>query len=186
MENETSVLEKLLGFYHPCFDLKRPFAVGETVYDAYAFCDVTSSRYVLIERAELWRAYTFEHVFFRETDLFSRSELQEYERQLREQIEPEFVRKGQKYPIPNHMCTYLTGIFICHQAVSGDTVRAIRKHRFRLNYRFALRGYCESRLVVLDLDKKQIYGNAAAKSLAKRLKQQLTSLEFDIITGGKI
>ena len=167
-------MDRLLQFYEPCFDLKRPFAVGETLYDAYAFCDVTSSKYVLVEKAELWRAYTFEHVFFREIDMFSQGELQEYEKQLREQIGPEFVRKGQKYPIPDHMCTYLTGIFICRQAVSGDVIRAIRKHRFRLNYRFALRGYCDSRLAVLDLVNGQIYGNTAAKLLVKRLKQQLT------------
>lgn len=167
-------MDRLLRFYEPCFDLKSPFAVGETLYDAYAFCDVTSSKYVLVEKAELWRAYTFEHVFFREIDVFSQGELQKYEKQLREQIEPEFVRKGQKYPIPDHMCTYLTGIFICRQAVSKDAIRAIRKHRFRLNYRFALRGYCESRLAVLDLENGQIYGNTAAKLLVKRLKQQLT------------
>ena len=167
-------MDRLLQFYEPCFDLKRPFAVGETLYDAYAFCDVTSSKYVLVEKAELWRAYTFEHVFFREIDMFSQGELQEYEKQLREQIEPEFVRKGQKYPIPDHMCTYLTGIFICRQAVSGDVIRVIRKHRFRLNYRFARRGYCASRLAVLDLENGQIYGNTAAKLLVKRLKQQLT------------
>ena len=58
MEKESSVLDRLLQFYEPCFDLKRPFAVGETLYDAYAFCDVTSSKYVLVEKAELWRAYT--------------------------------------------------------------------------------------------------------------------------------
>lgn len=166
-------MDRLLRFYEPCFDLKSPFAVGEVFYDAYAFCDVTSSKYVLVEKAELWRAYTFEHVFFREIDMFSQEELQKYEKQLREQIEPEFVRKGQKYPIPDHMCTYLTGIFICRQAVSKDVIRAIRKHRFRLNYRFALRGYCESRLAVLDLENGQIYGNTAAKLLVKRLKQQL-------------
>lgn len=168
------VLEKLLRFYEPCFDLERPFAVGETVYDAYAFCDVTNSKYVLVEKAELWRAYTFEHVFFRETDAFSERELQEYERQLREKIESAFVRKGQKYPIPDHMCTYLTGIFLSRRAVSEEAVRAVKKHKFRKIYRFALRGYCESCLAVLDLENRQIYANAAAKPLAKRLGQQLS------------
>lgn len=171
---EDSVLERLLRLYEPCFDLKRPFVAGETLYDAYAFCDVTSRKYVLVEKAELWRAYTFEHVFFREIDVFSQKELQEYERQLQEKLEPEFVRGGEKCPMPNHMCTYLTGIFLSRGAVSKDAIRAAKKHKFRRNYRFALRGYCESRLAVLDLEKKQIYGNAAAKPLAKRLKQQLT------------
>lgn len=172
MERADAVLENLLRFYEPCFDIKKPFVVGETHYDAYAFCDVTSSKYVLVEKAELWRAYTFEHVFFRNIVSFTQEELQAYERQLQETIEPAFVRRGQKYPIPDHMCTYLTGIFICCQAVSKEHIRAIRRHRFCKHYRFALRGYCESRLVVWDLETGQIYGNAAAKPLVKNLKQR--------------
>ncbi len=164
------VMGQLLCLYEPCFDIERPFRVGDTVYDAYAFCDVTSSRYVLVERAELWRACTFEHVFFREMDVFTERALRGYERQLRDEIEPGFVRKGERYPVRDHMCSYLTGIFICRRAVPADVLRQIRRHKFRCYYRYALRGYCESRLVIFDMEKGQIYGNGAAKPLIKRYR----------------
>lgn len=163
-------LERLLDLYEPCFDIESPFTVGDTVYDAYAFCDVTSSKYVLVERAELWRAYTFEHVFFMETDVFSEEMLRRYESQLQGEIEPRFVRRGERYPVQDHMCSYLTGIFICREAVPEDMLRQIRRHKFRSYYKFALRGYCESRLVVFDLEKGQVYGNRAARSLIKRYR----------------
>ena len=167
------VTEALLGLYAPCFDIARPFAVGKVVYGGYAFCNVTSSRYVLVQKAELWRAYTFEHVFFREMDVFSGADLRGYERQLQEEIEPGFVRRGERYPQPDHMCTYITGIFICRGAVSGDVRRQIRRHRFHLNYRFALRGYCESRLLVFDLQEGRICGNRAAKPLVKEYRHMV-------------
>lgn len=161
-------MEELISLHAPCFDIARPFAVGQEVYDAYAFCTVTNSRYVLVEEAELWRACTFEHVFFREMDVFSQRAQQGYERQIRERIEPEFVRKGERYPAPDHMCTYITGIFISRQAVSKEQIRQIRRHRFRRDYKFSFRGYCQSRLVVFDLANGQIYGNRAAEPLVRR------------------
>lgn len=167
------VTEALLGLYAPCFDIERLFVVGKVVYDAYAFCNVTNSKYVLIQKAELWRAYTFEHVFFREVDVLSEENLRGYERQLSEEIEPRFVRRGERYPVPDHMCTYITGIFICRKAVAKDVRRQIRRHRFHLNYRFALRGYCESRLLVLDLEAERIYGNRAARPLAKEYRHMV-------------
>ena len=163
-------MEELLGQYASCFDIKRPFAVGDTVYDAYAFCNVASSKYVLVERAELWRAYNFEHVFFREMDVLSEADVCGYERQIREVIEPGFVRNGERYPVKDHMCTYLTGIFICHGTVFEAARARIRRHKLHLEYRFALRGYCESRLLVFDLGQGRLYGNRAAKPLIKRFR----------------
>lgn len=164
------VMEHLLDLYGSCYDIERPFTVGDTVYDAYASCDVTSSRYVLVKSAELWRVCTFEHVFIREIDGSSEEALRRYESQLREVIEPGFVRKGERYPVQDHMCSYLTGIFICRSAVSEEVLRHIRRHRFRIYYKLALRGYCESRLAVFDLEKGRIYGNRAAKPLIKRYR----------------
>lgn len=164
------VLEELLGLHAPCFDIERPYALGGEVYDAYAFCTVTNSRYVLVEGAELWRACTFEHVFFREMDVFSQRAQQGYERQIQERIEPELVRKGDRYPPPDHMCTYITGIFISRGTVPRERIRQIRRHRFRRDYMFSFRGYCQSRLVVFDLANGQIYGNRAAEPLVKRYR----------------
>ncbi len=165
------VLEELIRLHAPCFDIERPFVLGQEIYDAYAFCKVTNSRYVLVERAELWRACTFEHVFFREMDAFTEEAQRGYERQIRERIEPEFVRKGAKYPPPDHMCTYITGIFISRGEMSRERIRQIRRHRSRRDYRFSLRGYYESRLVVFDLAVGRIYGSRAAGPLVKRYRR---------------
>ena len=165
------VLEELIGLHAPCFDIRRPFILGREVYDGYAFCTVTHSRYVLVEQAQLWKACTFEHVFFKEMDVFTEDAQRGYERQIREQIEPELVRKGARYPPPDHMCTYITGIFISRGGMSKERIRQIRRHRSRRDYRFSLRGYYESRLVVIELAAGRIYGNRAAGPLVKRYRR---------------
>lgn len=167
------LLERLLRFYEAYFDIYRDFTAGGDKYDAYAFCNVCNTKYVLVKSAQLWRAHSYEHVFFRKMDELSLEELQQRQKKLREHIEPEFVRKGQKCPPADHMCTYLTTVFICCKALDKEQIRQIRRHKFHRNYRFALRGYCESRLAVFDLESGKIYGNGPAKSLLKKYKQFL-------------
>lgn len=165
------ILEQLLQCYEAYFDIERPFVSGGVLYDAYAYCQVKNAKYALVKSAQLWSACTYEHVFIQEMDRLSCEKLKEWQRRLREQIEPEFVRRGCKCPPPDHMCTYLTSVFICRQALDRELLRQIRRHRFHLNYRFALRGYCESRLAVFDLEKGQVYGNRAARPLMKKYKK---------------
>lgn len=165
------LLEQLLQCYEAYFDIERPFTDGGVLYDAYAYCEVKNAKYALVKSAQLWSACTYEHVFFQEMDKLSCEKLKDWQRRLRDQIEPEFVRRGCKCPPPDHMCTYLTNVFISQQALDSELIRQIRRHRFHLNYRFALRGYCESRLAVFDLEKGQVYGNGAARALVRKYKK---------------
>jgi hypothetical protein len=50
------LFEKLLESYRSAFDITRPFDVNGDIYDAYAAFNVTSAKYVLVKKAELWRA----------------------------------------------------------------------------------------------------------------------------------
>ena len=45
--------------------------------------------------------------------------------------------------------------------------------RFYKNYRLSLRGYCELRILVIDLVNNRLIGNAAARGLVKDYKRFL-------------
>lgn len=171
MEESREVLHKLLRYYEAHFDIESPFTVGQAVYDAYGYFCMANTKYVLVKEAQMWRADLFEHIFFKIVDVFTDGELEEYKCRIRGRLEPEFVRKGEKYPIKDHMCTSLTHVFICRQAIQRDVARQVRRHKFRRYYRFALRGYCEGRLVAIDLEKRKIYGNPSARHLVKCYRQ---------------
>lgn len=82
------------------------------------------------------------------------------------------VRHGEKCPPPNHMYTYITGVFIC-DSVDEQAKKLIRKFKFMKNYRFTIRGYCDARIVVFDLKNKKLYGNGAAREIIKGYKKIL-------------
>ena len=62
--NSEYILDKIVDTYRSNFDVEEPYEFHGEVYDAYAGFCMTSAKYVLVKRAELWRAHCFEHAFF--------------------------------------------------------------------------------------------------------------------------
>lgn len=165
------LLERLLRSYRQSFDIERPYVLEGEEYDAYGAFDVTSAKYVLTKKAELWRAQCYEHVFFRRMDVLTEGELDRFRRQIVEYIEPNMVRHGEKCPPENHMYTFVTGIYISEEGISQEVIHRIKRFKYMKNYRFTIRGYCDARLLVFDMKNKKIYGNLAAKDLIKGYKK---------------
>ena len=160
-------LEKILASYQEAFDITRPFDVNEDRYDAYAAFSVTSAKYVLVEKAELWRANCYEHTFFKCCRSFAPEILDVFGREIVEYIEPRIVRQGRDCMEKDHMYTFITGIFICDEAIPEELKKQIKRFRFFKNYRFGIRGYTEARLLVFDMENKKVMGNRAARELVK-------------------
>lgn len=167
----SDLLSKLLTSFRESYDVERPCEINGCFYDAYARFNAVSAKYVLVKKAELWRAECFEHVFFRLcTEEFSKECIEEYKRQIEEYIEPELVRGGEKWPKENHMYTYMTAVYICEKGVLEEAKKAVRSFCYLRNYKLTIRGYSEARILVFDLKNRRIFGNRAAKELVKGYK----------------
>ncbi|MGN0422419.1 MAG: hypothetical protein ACI4EY_06750 [Lachnospiraceae bacterium] len=161
------LLERLLKSYQSSYDIEKAYDINGDIYDAHASFNVTSAKYVLVKKAELWRANCFEHVFFRVLDQLSVEDIERYREQVVSYIEPQLVRGGKKCPEKDHMYTYMTGIFIAEDGVTDEVKKMVKRFSYVKNYRFTIRGYSEVRLLVFDLKNKKIFGNRAAKDLVK-------------------
>lgn len=164
-------LAKLLCSYQDHFDIEKPYRMHDDIFDAYAGFSVTNSKYVLVKKAELWRADCHEHVFFQIKDRLNEEILDSFRSQIQDYIEPQLVRNGGRWPAKDHMYTYLTGIFICREEISPSTIKALKKFRYEKNYLWTFRGYCQARILVFDLKNRRILGNTAAKQLIKGYKK---------------
>lgn len=164
-------LEKILASYQEAFDITRPFDVNGDSYDAYAAFNVTSSKYVLVEKAELWRADCYEHTFFKCCQSFDTEMPDVFHREIVEYIEPQIVRQGRDCMEKDHMYTFITGIFLCDTAVPEELKKAVKGFKFFKNYRFGIRGYAEARILVFDMENNRVMGNRAARELIKGYKK---------------
>lgn len=165
------LLEKLLVSYQSAFDITRPYDVNGDTYDAYAAFNVTSAKYVLVKKAELWRADCYEHTFFSCRDTMCAQDLDRFKEEIVNYIEPELVREGKDCMEKDHMYTYITGIFLCEQGVSEELKQEIRRFKYFKNYRLGIRGYVQARLLVFDMKNQKVIGNRAARELIKGYKK---------------
>lgn len=166
-------LEKLINSYQSAFDIERPFDINGDIYDAYASFNVSSAKYVLIKKAELWRADCYEHTFFAHKNILQVEDLERFKKEIEDYIEPQLVRGGKACTEKDHMYTYITGIFVVEDGITDEVRKKIRKFKFFKNYKFGFRGYSEARLLIFDMKNKKVLGNPAARDLVKGYKKAL-------------
>ena len=163
-------LKELLRRYESSFDITHNFIFGNTTYPAYArFCSL-SEKYVLKKEATLWSIKAFEHVLFLQVDDFSEIEFENIKSVVTDLAEPEFVRRGEKYPEKDHMCTYLTFVVMTSKTPDKAMKKAIRKYHFDKGYLFNFRGHSEARLAVVSLEDGDVTTNYSGRELKDLLK----------------
>ena len=113
------MLDRILDTYSQSFDITKEYAVGSTVYDAYGYCNITNSKYVLVKKAELWRALCFEHVFFRKTSSLTASDIDTFLKHTARYIEPVLVRKGRKVLVVAAFASIVANTFMATYDANG-------------------------------------------------------------------
>lgn len=171
--SKEQFFDKLLQIYRQSFNVKENFKIGDNVYDAYGYCNITNAKYVLVKKAELWRALCFEHILFCKEDELKEERVDAFLEDTVKKIESEMVRKGEKYPEKNHMYSYITCVFICENGFTKEAAKKLKKAKFFKDYMFSIRGYTEMRLLAIDLSTNKIIGNNAARDLIKDYKKFL-------------
>lgn len=68
------------------------------------------------------------------------------------------------------MYSYVTLIFITNNIDDIEMKKRIKKYKFERNYLFLIRGYIQSRIVLIDLERKEITTNKIGKKLEKLYK----------------
>ena len=99
-------LDKLCHSYSGYFDVVRHEELkGHLV--AEAGLHIHSEKYVLVKAAKLWEADNNEYVYIFSVPVLTK----EIFEQCREQARVDGLQRIE--PGPNHMCSYITAIFLC-------------------------------------------------------------------------
>jgi hypothetical protein len=163
--------EKLIASHVGSYDLTPRFTVGNTTYDVYAHFSATSVGYVLVRAAELYQAHSFEHTFINVFGQLRAQDLFLFRSQIAETIEPELVRAGNAYPAKDHMCSFVTGLFVSEKPAGEAARQAAENFRYGKSYLLSWRGYCLARIVVFDLAAGEIFGSPYAREVVKGYKK---------------
>lgn len=179
------LLERLKKFYMSTFDLEESHSVvrnsdaesaerEEREFALYGHFNVDNSRYVLSKKAKLWEANCQEHLFVDvpgEGGRLDGRRLQDIDELLRQTVEPYYVRHGEKYPPANHMYSYITVVIVTDGPIEPEIKKLVKSYRFSKTYRFNLRGYMETRMVLISITDKTVITNQAGKPLTKAYRR---------------
>lgn len=169
MEN-LGYLNRILTEYEKTFDIHREYKVGNKKVDAYGYFNSYSEKYLLVKEVQLWETKAFEHIFFIQKENLDLSTLEELLSLIPSYIEPNLIRKGNKYPEKNHMYSYITFVILANNIPDLEVIKRVKKYKFEKSYLFSIRGYSQSRIVLIDTNNKNIYSNRSGKSLEKLYK----------------
>ncbi|MDO4290001.1 MAG: hypothetical protein Q4C41_02065 [Eggerthellaceae bacterium] len=157
------VLKRLLAAHETWFDVSRDHVFGGRTFPGYAEFHSSAEQYVLVKRAKLWEVNAHEYLFFVTADRLTAQRLED---------EVAFMTTkalDKVQPNPEHMTSYLSLVVIA-DAVDDDARRAVKKTRFRKNFKLGFQGWADLRLAVVDLSTSSIITNAMGKELRASLE----------------
>ncbi|MCI2047358.1 MAG: hypothetical protein LKJ90_06550 [Faecalibacterium sp.] len=162
-------LGRILHYYAGSFDVQAPCTWNGRPYAALAAMHAHEDQFVHLVGTTLWEADSHEFTLF-ETYENAPPTAEQVARSagvIRDEMEPQFVRGGNPLPPSEHQYTWLTVVLIAQKAPDEAAIRAVQHVKQTKFYRFYLRGYSEARMVLVDLENRRLYTNAAGKTLKK-------------------
>lgn len=165
--NSADYLNRLLLKYSGTFDIYQPYTILGREYPAYGYFFSHVEKYVLVRKANMWSADSYEHILFADPEELTEEHLKEYRQAVEEYIEPTLILKGEKFPEPNHMYSYITIAVVTKRALSPEVRKAVRKFKFEKSYMHSIRGYSQARLAVASMEDEAVCVNAMGRSLKK-------------------
>lgn len=178
--NSADYLDRLLLRYSGTFDIYQPYTILGREYPAYGYFFSHVEKYVLVRKANMWSADSYEHILFANVEELTLAHLEEYRQAIEEYIEPTLILKGEKLPEPNHMYSYITIAAVTEKALSPEVKKAVKKFKFEKSYMHSIRGYSQGRIAVASMEDGTVCQNGAGRTLKKLYKSV-----FEEVQAGK-
>ena len=178
--NTSDFLDRLLIRYMNSYDIIIPYTSDIPGCTAYGKFASRSEKYVLTRKANIWTVLGFEHVFFLEVKELAPDLTEEIGSIVTDELEPQLVRSGNKYPPKDHMYTFLTFVVLCGKKPEKNAVASLKKFRLRREYLLGFRGSFETHFICVDTETENITMNFRDPELKK-----IYIATFDDVKKGK-
>ncbi|QNB46349.1 hypothetical protein BR63_08490 [Thermanaerosceptrum fracticalcis] len=157
--------------YSRFYDIKEKPSFVPFPVELYAHFYQRNEKYFASKKINLWSLDHEEHCLVKYYDSLTKTDLEKMINTLKEGI-GHLVN-----PHPNHMKTFLTGVFITREKVSPEMSSLVEKFAYSKVFKFYLYGWCDLRLIVLDLSSRQVICNRAGREVRKFYESLLGDMD---------
>lgn len=154
-------LENIKGKFQFYYDLKDQPDIVPFPIDFYAHFYQANEKYFGLKNFNIWRMTHDEHCFVKYYENVSKDDVNNM---------IESLKSGINYlvePNEDHMKTFVTGVFFTENRPLESLEKYIEKFKYCKVYKFYLQGWCDIRLILIDLSSRKVYTNKAGKEVQK-------------------
>ena len=145
-------------FYH-YFDLYLNKDLAGRQFDLYGYCRMDNEKYIATRSVKIWEFIDYEHVMVKISDKFL---IDNFSKNFLDKLVEELVN-----PHSNHHQSYLTLVSIVNAEVNKENINWINKFKYSKSFLFGIRGWCDIRLIVVDIISDFIYTNQAGEKIVE-------------------
>jgi hypothetical protein len=174
---EENIVDKLEAYlrdleerYKYYYEAERNKEILGVKLDIFAKSSTEHFRQVLTKNIKIDQHYTKEYAAVKaEKKFVDKNEVEEFSKYLKSSINELFT------PSVDTMSTILNGVLISASGFSEEAVSFAKKFKFSKSFLLGIKGWCDIRLILVDLKEKKLYSNQKGKEVLSAYKIKSSS-----------
>lgn len=157
---QDEYMENLYRKFEKHFEIEKDVVVFGERIDINARFSNIKGRTFITKHDVVDKCENYEYCYIKRADIVTEKDISAYGQFLKKIVD-ECVKPGM-----DHMSTYVTGVIVGN-SIDNGTKKAIEMYRYSKAYRFYLRGWCDVRLICINMSSNEIITNKAGKQVKK-------------------
>lgn len=155
-------LEELQKRYQAHYNVEINKVIAGMQCDIYAISIIEHFRHILTKKIQIDQYRENEIILVKGLEQFVQNEVVRDFSQFLIEATSEFVK-----PSLDVMSHTINGILVSSEGFSGEAIESARKFKYGKTYCLGLKGWCDIRLLLLDLKDHLVYYNSKGKEVAE-------------------
>ena len=162
LEAYLKVLEERYKYY---YEVERDKEISGVKVDIFAKSSIEHFRQVLTKSIKIDQHYTKEYAAVKaEKRFLDKDEVEKFSKYLKSLINELFT------PSVDIMSTIINGVLVSASGFSEEAVSFAKKFKFSKSFLLGIKGWCDIRLILVDLKEEKLYSNQKGKEVLSAYK----------------
>ena len=169
---EENITDKLVAYlkdleerYKYYYEAERDKEISGVNVDIFAKSSTEHFRQVLTKNIKIDQHYTKEYTMVKAlSGLGNKNELKEFSQFLISSI------NRLSPPSVDTMSTVLNGVLVATSGFSEEAINFAKKFKFSKSFLLGIKGWCDIRLILVDLKEEKLYSNKKGKEVLSAYK----------------
>jgi len=167
LESYLKDLEERYKYY---YEVERDKEISGVKVDIFAKSSTEHFRQVLTKNIKIDKHYTKEYAMVKAlSELGNKNEVEDFSQFLI------FSINKLSPPSVDTMSTILNGILVSTSGFSEEAIRFGEKFKFSKSFLLGIKGWCDIRLILVDLKEEKLYSNKKGKEVLSAYKIKSSS-----------